>query len=220
MIRWEYWKQLFLTNKPSDFFDSAEDFNGYNQQWERLSNFTGWTVEYRVDVEIERLGVLYNQSFSNPLPLFDYDSNAEWDTTIITSAIENGGTKYLKAYENTQITATFEKISGSLPSLANTVIVLWIELYENGGITDIRRLSSIYSSDENSWFVEDKVTVTNPSSGVYVGTATIDYSKLPLNSQFAVYGRIYEANVTPDIYLLTNDSIIVKTINEQYITVL
>jgi hypothetical protein len=220
MIRWEYWKQLFLTNKPSDFFDAAEDFNGYNQQWERLSNFTGWAVEYRVDVEIERLGVLYNQSFSNPLPLFDYDTNAEWNTTIIASGIENGGTKYLKAYENTEITATFEKISGSLPSLANTVIVLWIELYENGGITDIRRLSSLYSSDANSWFVEDKVTVTNPSSGVYVGTATIDASNLPLNSQFTIYGRIYEANVTPDIYLITNDSIIVKTINEQYITVL
>ena len=119
----------------------------------------------------------------------------------------------LKGYETTQITATFEKIIGTIPSVSEVAIVIWIEPFEGGGIYDIRRISSVHDNDSQSWFVENLVTITSPSSGVYVGTCSIDNTKLPANNQFTVYARIYELNVIEDNVRITNDDIIRETID-------
>jgi hypothetical protein len=213
MMRWEYWKQLELSQLPKDFFDPILDFKGYNQKWSRLANISGWSFVYEIDFVINRLGIDYNQTFTKSIISKDFNSNTAWNTTTISSGLVNGALKLLKGYEQTEITATFTKISGSIPILANTAIVMWIETFESGGVGDIRRISSVYNNDAQSWFIENKVVITNPSSGVFVGKAKIDNTKLPKNNKYTIYARIYELNLIPDNARITNDNIIRITID-------
>ena len=213
MMRWEYWKQLLLATYSKDFFANLQDFQGYNHNWTRLANVSGWSFIYQIDFVIERLGVLYNQTFTKSIVSKDFDSNTDWATTIVSSGLENGGVKLIKGYEQTEITATFEKISGDIPDVSAVAIVLWIETYESGGITDIRRISSVHNNDSQSWFVENLVDISNPSSGVFVGTCNIDNTKLPSNNKYTIYARIYEITVIEDTVRVTNDDIIRETID-------
>ena len=213
MMRWEYWKQLQLSQLNKDFFANSQNFQGFNHNWTRLANVSGWSFIYEIDFVIERLGTLYNQTFTKTITSKDFDSNTDYDATVISSGLTNGALKLLKGYETTQITATFEKISGTIPSVSEVAIVIWIEPFEGGGIYDIRRISSVHDNDSQSWFVENLVTITSPSSGVYVGTCSIDNTKLPANNQFTVYARIYELNVIEDNVRITNDDIIRETID-------
>jgi hypothetical protein len=213
MMRWEYWKQLLLATYSKDFFANLQDFQGYNHNWTRLANVSGWSFIYQIDFVIERLGVLYNQTFTKSITSKDFDSNTDWDTTIVSSGLENGGVKLIKGYEQTEITATFEKITGTIPDVSAVAIVFWIETYESGGITDIRRISSVHDNDSQSWFVENLVDISSPSSGVFVGTCNIDNTKLPTNNKYTIYARIYEITVVEDTVRVTNDDIIRETID-------
>lgn len=213
MMRWEYWKQLLLATYSKDFFANLQDFQGYNHNWTRLANVSGWSFIYQIDFVIERLGVLYNQTFTKSITSKDFDSNTDWGTTIVSSGLENGGVKLIKGYEQTEITATFEKISGTIPDVSAVAIVLWIETFESGGITDIRRISSVHDNDSQSWFVENLIDISSPSSGVFVGTCNIDNAKLPTNNKYTIYARIYELNVIEDNVRITNDDIIRETID-------
>jgi hypothetical protein len=213
MMRWEYWKQLLMATYSKDFFANLQDFQGYNHNWTRLANVSGWSFIYQIDFVIERLGVLYNQTFTKSITSKDFDANTDWTTTIVSSGLENGGVKLIKGYEQTEITATFEKVSGDIPDVSAVAIVLWIETYESGGITDIRRISSLHDNDSQSWFVENLVDITSPSSGVFVGTCNIDNTKLPTNNKYTIYARIYEITVVEDTVRVTNDDIIRETID-------
>jgi hypothetical protein len=50
--RWEYWKQLQLSTLPSDFLDTTKEFNGYNQNWDRLGNLSGWDNYLRISTTV------------------------------------------------------------------------------------------------------------------------------------------------------------------------
>lgn len=214
MMRWEYWKQLILSNINSDFFDTTEEFNGINNDWTRLASIAGWDFVYSVTVEIIRLGVTYSQTEDYILNSAGFLANSDYSNNTIksydittTDPLNSGAVWYLKGFENTKIIATFNK-SGDV---INPCIVLWIETYESGGQSDIRRISSEHDNDAQSWFVDNKVVVTNPSAGVYKGTAYIDSTKLPQNTKYTLYARIYDKNVTEDVFRITNDLIIRST---------
>ena len=214
MMRWEYWKQLILSNIDSDFFDNTEEFNGINNNWTRLASITGWDFVYSVTVELIRLGITYTQTedyIINSVGLLansDYSNNTIKSYDITTNdPINNGSIWYLKGYENTKIVATFNKTG----AVITPCIVIWIETFESGGQSDIRRISSEWDNDSQSWFVDNKVVITNPSAGVYKGTAYIDSSKLPQNTQYTLYARIYDMNVVEDVLRITNDDIIRST---------
>ena len=214
MMRWEYWNQLILSNIDSDFFDNAEEFNGINNNWTRLASITGWDFVYSVTVELIRLGVTYTQTEDyviNTVGLLansDYSNNSIKSYDITTDALINSGSVwYLKGYENTKIVATFNKTGATI----DPCIVLWIETFESGGQSDIRRISSEHDNDAQSLFVDNKVVITNPSSGVYKGTAYIDSTKLPQNTKYTLYARIYDMNVVEDTFRITNDLIIRST---------
>jgi hypothetical protein len=213
MMRWEYWQQLMLATYSKDFFDNTQDFQGYNHNWTRLANVSGWSFIYQIDFVINRLGVDYSQTFTKSITSKDFDSNTDWSTTVVSSGLENGALKLIKGYEQTEITATFEKISGTIPALEEVAVAFWIETYESGGISDIRRISSVHDNDNNSWFVENLITITSPSSGVYVAKANVNNTKLPANNKYTIYARIYEMTVIEDNVRITNDDIIRETID-------
>lgn len=215
MMRWEYWEQLLISQKSSDFYDGSLDYNGYNHNWYRLASQVGWSFKYRCTFKFRRKGILYEQVFEKSLTPQTFSANTDYTSCVIESSdintntdLENGGNWYVKGYENTTITATFNKTSGTTLDLADVCIVIWIETFEQGGINDIRRISSVHDNDSKSWFVENLVTVTEPTSQTFVGTCTLDSTKLPVNTQYTIYARLYEMITVANDDRITNDDIL------------
>ena len=70
-----------------------------------------------------------------------------------------------------------------------------IEVYEQGSITDIRFISSVYDWLQFSWFKSTDLSnklVLSESGGVFKAEALIDYSLIPAGTQFRVSARIYD----------------------------
>lgn len=203
MCRWEYWEQLVVNNAPAGIFDPGQPLNGLNHYWNRLRNVPGWTLWYIVNMQIEQNGVLFEQDVTlNQLQTNQFDGTYIWENETIKSfdpdtddELVSGANKYLLGFKETRIEASFEKASGPVPNLADVVIVIWIETYEAGGISGIRRISSAYELDGQSWFKSidssNKVVVTQDGA-VFTGTCLVDHSKLPTNARYSIYARIYD----------------------------
>jgi hypothetical protein len=204
-IRWEYWVEILnILAPPSDLFDPSLPFDGLNHFWQRLSNTTTWDLVYEVSFTVKQNGVLFTQSFEQSIKdSINFEGNSEWGNHTIDSytipgavPIINGPIKYVRGYEDVEIRAEAEKVSGPLPAAANMVMVLWVEIFEQGGIDDARRISSLYPLSSQSWFksvaVGGLTQVTSPSAGVYRATAILDYTKIPTQTDFTIYARFYE----------------------------
>lgn len=207
MKRWEFWKALTtpLTAPPAGIFDNTQPLNGLNNFWHRYTTVLDWDMFYIIDYVIEQNGVQFTQTFTSFLEeQHDFLDNSDWTLESIKTfdinspfgELTNGTDKFVKGYENVKVEASFTKTSGPIPALANVGMVIWIETFEAGGIEDIRRISSFYPISINSWFkstdTSDKVVITNPSAGVFVGEALVDFTKLPTNQKFTMYARLYE----------------------------
>ena len=79
MNRWEYWLKLAgITSIPASVFSSSLPFKGVNNFWNRLANISGWTLNYRTRLQIEQNGILFEQSFDDPLESQDFGANTDW----------------------------------------------------------------------------------------------------------------------------------------------
>jgi len=107
----------------------------------------------------------------------------------------SGSTKLIQGYTDTRIVASFEKLTGDIPVIDDVEIVIWIEVKEIGGISDIRRFSSVYEAGTDTWFksvdASNKVVKAKVGS-VYTGECIVDYTKLPDNAEFTIYARLYD----------------------------
>jgi hypothetical protein len=199
--RWEYWIQLATGSNPipSDLYDTSKPFNGINNFWHRMAGIAAFY--YQLTFTIEQDGNEFTQTFETEIDTsHDYNSNADWGTNSIktydgATELLNGSTKLILGYKDTTVKATFTKVSGSLPSLADVGIVIWIETYELGGVGGANRISSYYSVNSGSWFkssdTSNKVVVTKSGSD-YIGECKIDYTKLPTNKNYTIYARLYD----------------------------
>lgn len=203
MNRWEYWEALSVLNPSDGIFDRAETLSGLNHFWNRLINVSGWTAYFETVFELEQNGEDFTQTIQTEILSSTFEAGTEWTVHSIKSYDETGATeqvngadKYLLGYADVLIKASFEKTSGPVPpTAADVTIAIWIETYESGGIADIRRSSSAYELDSQSWFksvdTSDKVKITKTGS-TFVGEILIDYTKLPANTEFEIYARIYD----------------------------
>lgn len=212
MQRWEHWEQLILAEKSSYFFDNTLPFDGFNNKWSRLINTSGWTYNYRLTFNVSIRGTLYEQIFDTELTAVDFSANSDWGNNSIKSydkttdsPLNNGSDWFIKGYEDTKIVSSFEKVAGDIPLLSDVVIVMWIGVFESGGIKSVTRCSSEYDNDEQSLFKSNKVIVTSPSSGVFKGTAYLDSTKIPVNTKYTIYSRLYVKDVEEDVFRITND---------------
>lgn len=221
MLRWEYWKELLITQIPESLFDSDYQFNGINQNWYRLASQSGWSLNYRIHVEIERLGSTYQQEVDYQLPVANFLGNSDYQNCSIKSydlsnnELINGSNVYIKGAENTKIVAKFEKLTDQI-DIENVCIVMWLGIFEGNSISDLKRVTSIRDNDEQGFTVEKRVTVTKPNSSTYVGTCHIDSSKIPLGIKYTIYARIYDINVEEDVLRATNDDILRITMDNYY----
>ena len=70
-----------------------------------------------------------------------------------------------------------------------------IEVYEQGSITDIRFISSVYDWLQFSWFKSTDLSnklVLSETGGVFKAEALIDYTLIPAGTTFRVSARIYD----------------------------
>ncbi|MGR3221319.1 MAG: hypothetical protein ACUZ8H_16100 [Candidatus Anammoxibacter sp.] len=206
MFRWEYWQKLILsfgqTIQPA-LFDNASQHNGINHFWHRYTTIGVWHIFYDVIFTMEQNGVEFTQTFSSQLQdSRDFDGNTDWSNSTIKSydlttaaEITNIGIKYIYGFENVEIKLDTLKTTGVLPPIANVGMVAWIETFESGGIPDIRRFSSYYDKGADTWFSSadssDKIVMTKVGNK-YTGTLEVDHTKLPSNTEFTIYARLYE----------------------------
>ena len=202
MNRWEYWSALQINNPSSGIFDSTKPLNGLNNLWNRMSNVAGWTMAVETTFEITQNGEKFEQTLTRPVLSYDFGSGTDWSASVIktydstgVTELTGGGLKFVLGYEDAVIKASFTKSSGYVGTVDDVEIVIWIETFESGGILDIRRISSLYDVDNQSWLksfdTSNKVVITK-SGSTFTGTCTIDYKKLPANDQFTIYARIYD----------------------------
>ena len=217
MNRWEYWLKLEgITSIPTSIFSPSLPFKGVNNFWNRLANISGWTLNYRTRLTIEQNGVLFEQSFDDPLESQDFGANTDWSICSIKSydsvtndEITASGNKYLDSAKKTKIVASFKKTAGTLPASDSFAIVIWIERFEGAGEPEITRFSSKYEDDGTSSFISidssNKVSL-NKVSDVYTGTCFVDHAKIPANTtKMTIYARIYEISASEFNVRISND---------------
>ena len=75
-------------------------------------------------------------------------------------------------------------------------MVIWIEVFEEGGVAGSRRISSVYQYDSDTWFESVDATKKIKLSllgNTVKGECLIDNAQIPLNKQqFKITARIFE----------------------------
>ena len=86
MVRWEYYLALLgVSSPPAGIFDTAEQFNGINNFWHRMTTVAGWQLKYYVKFFFEQQGDTATQTFESSIVSHDYQSNPEWINETIKS---------------------------------------------------------------------------------------------------------------------------------------
>ena len=202
LTRWEYWEALSGVNSPpSGVFDSALPNNGINHYWHRYQT-EGYTLNYRLRFTILQNGEQFTQEFDSPLVTHPFDDNPEWANHTIKSydlssvELVAGGVKFLQTGAQTKIIASFEKVSGTPPVIADVDIVFWGIVKEKGTIQSVVRYSSVYSNNGSTWFSStdnSNLVVKSKVGAVYTGEVLVDNALLPNASDFTIYARLYDA---------------------------
>ena len=231
LFRWAYWEQLLINTFPVSFQDTTASFNGYNNDWTRLSAFTDWAINYRVQTNLSS-GVTTHQ-INNDTVLInkDYDSNSLWTTALSTfddtTPLLYSSKPYILTNKKTTVKAEFTYTGGTAPSASDVYMVARIITKENGDFENNFSFSSVYNRTAVSVFENDNplglIGITKVGS-VFTGEFDIDDSKLPfgvmeytisvsinLNTQVAAtsdYGQIFKTNV-----LALEDIVIAPTID-------
>jgi hypothetical protein len=202
LVRWEYW--VALQGVDSDAFDTAEPNNGYNEEWVRYDTLTDWDIYYRIEINANKNGNSQLYRTDTLITTKDYLEATDWINEDIEAfnadTLATNGTLLI---EPTKVVATKEYTGASVPaSAADVEWVMRMEVYENGGISDIRYLSSVYDWTQYSFFksvdASNKV-IKNKSGNVFTAEALIDYSKLPTDATFKISARIYDESALAPI---------------------
>ena len=86
MVRWEYYLGLLgVSSPPAGIFDTAEQHNGINNFWHRMTTVAGWQLKYYVKFFFEQQGDTATQTFESSIVSHDYQSNPEWINETIKS---------------------------------------------------------------------------------------------------------------------------------------
>jgi hypothetical protein len=202
ITRWEYWEALSgVNNPPSGVFDSTLPNNGINHYWHRYQT-QGYTLNYRLRFTILQNGEQFTQEFDSPLVTRPFNDNAEWGNESIKSydlssvELVAGGVKFLQTGAKTKVVASFEKVSGTPPDVADVDIVFWGIVKEKGTIQSVVRYSSVYSNNGSTWFSStdnSNLVVKSKVGAVYTGEVLVDNTLLPSASDFTIYARLYDA---------------------------
>lgn len=211
-LRWEDW--IALPGANVVFFNSAQDNNGLNQDWHHYSLVANWGIYYEIEVVATKNGVPEGYTQEILITTKDYASNTVYNATSIKSydgitELVNAGTKYLLGYKDTRIVASFKHTDNSAFDLTKCVVNMLIEVFEQGGVTGQRRMSSLWVSASDTWFksidTSNKtiltLATTTGANDTVKATVDVDYFQIPVAAAFKITARLYELTIPPyDLY--------------------
>lgn len=204
---WQYWELIGqLTSPPADLFDPSEEFDGYNQNWSRINDLAGWTINFRVKTRVTVDGSQFTQIDDTPISNYDFDENAVWINESISvldstgTPQESGGTPYLFESGIHTIRAEFESTIGP-PASGAYFIVIFMLPKEQGTEKSIISCSSVYDRTQESKVYsglsgDGLVTVTNPSGNILRGEILFDPNKIGASvSDYTFYAWMKSATI-------------------------
>lgn len=202
--RLDEWNEVLgITNPVTGIYDSAEPFNGFNNDWLRYTTIAGYELNARHIFLVEQNGENFTQTFDFPYTSVDFLANPDWtaekieiwDTSYGLPGFQNlnFGEFYIRGSRDSPIKLFFTWSGvGTAPAENEVAMVLWFGVTSSHDPNTITRGSSVYDKSGFSWIVESKITVTKTGND-YLGECTLDYTKLPEGELFVTaYARIYE----------------------------
>jgi hypothetical protein len=199
LMRWEYFKELQGVNGV--FFDSAEPFNGFNNFWHRYTTEPNWNIYFEFESFVNKNGNVLKYNSESAIVTNDWDSNTNFVTNDIRTydidtnvQLVSGIQGFIQGYKTTKVIAQFNKVVGAV-DLPNTVAVIRIEPFEQGGRDISQRISSSNVRGGYEILIDSNSIGTTSlySSGQTIyAECLIDNDKLPNNTQFKISSRVYE----------------------------
>lgn len=204
--RWEYW--VLLQSVNSAFFNTSQPNNGFNHDWYRY--FSGnWHLSFCLDIGAKINGVPQIYKSYVDYDIFTRNLVGEsltcviktYDPISLTELVDGSGDRYILGYKNTLVEATFTDSVNDLDT-GTEHIVLGIEVWEEGGVTGKRRMSSKWDSDSDTWFLPlaplSKVKLDQISASELKGSALIDFNQLNTSKLlWKLSARIYASGGDP-----------------------
>lgn len=205
LIRWETWEQLILSSLPADFLDTAQPFNGYNQEWLRIDTLSGWDLKYRVETVVTSMNTQKTIiSDTSAITLHSYDDGSgHWTSGTIecldgATTLTTGGQPYLLSNSvgrNTTIRATFTYNGpGAIPAANDVFMVIRIIPKEGGTFIANDTASSVWDRSAVSYLTGTggKISLQVVGSEM-VGECEVDYNDLPQGvNEFTISAFIRE----------------------------
>lgn len=220
LLRWEYWAALNLASNPAAFLNSAQDFNGYNNQWERLGDLSGWDIKFRVKttVSLRSLIAVKNQDYD--ISVNGFLENSNWINESIkifdgATDLIVSGQPYFKTGKFYKVVCSFEWDGVGVPTLSDWYIVARMIPKEQGGFVSNNSFSSVYDRESVSFLTSnDGVSTGNGkismaiSGNTITGTFYIDPVKFNQSAfnEHTIYASINPVTVELDLGYLFEDS--------------
>lgn len=197
--RWEAF--VALARVSSDFFIPGDPNDGRNHDWTHYDENVDWELIYRTTLTVTKNGTPLSFVIDRAFTSLRYLLDADWDNEEINSfdendiLLESGPTKFTIKYADGLIQADFDYIGTSTPSVNDIVIVLKIDVFEEGTFKSTYWLSSAYDAHPATWWrsldSSKRVIVSNPSANIFRGEARLIGSKLP-KKKLKITGRLYD----------------------------
>jgi len=218
IIRWEGFVSLPTAN--DDMFDPTEPNDGLNQDWPRIDTFADWIINYRTSISITKNGNPLTYTTDKRVWTYTYDEGLEWSGNVLRTYDENdnliasSGSPVVIKYADGRVEAEFNFVGATTPSISDLVIVLKIDVFEEGTFKGTYWLSSAYDAHPSTWWYSvdssNRVVITNPSSNKFIGEAKLSGAKLPKKPRFKITPRIYDIREAeppgpPDVPKLMED---------------
>jgi hypothetical protein len=196
-IRWEDFKSL--SGVSPQFYNPLEKQSGYNNDWARFYDGTGWLIKYKTKATVTKDEYDNETEAISDLTAHDYDDAEDWTYDIksydYSTGTEITGNVLLDGW--TTIKVFCQKILGIQPDVNTITALIGVAPTNNGGTTIIREVSNVHEFETDTcWrsIVGGGLLKVEKVGSDYILSAILDNDKLrkiyPTATTFDITARI------------------------------
>ena len=195
--RWESWEPL--GGVDDQFFDTTKQNNGENHNWVRYPTFPGANIYFKVTVNATKNGNPQQYKEQSIIQNADYTEGVNWNLENITTHDKDTDVSLTggwQGYKNSLIKGNATFIGPVVPTIPDLVVVMRVNVFENGNFLEQYTLSNLYLRHPDSWLLSidgsDLVVITNPSGAIFREECLLDGSKPPPGVELRFSARKYD----------------------------
>lgn len=195
VLRWEKWEPLPDAN--DEFFNTSLQNNGKNEDWMRISDFSGWDIYYRTTITALKNGNALVFTADKQIFTETYLVGNEWDTENQKAFIDStndptlSGSDYgISLSDNTRVESNMTFIGTTPPIISDLVGVLKINVFEKGNFKDQFTASTLYPLASNTKWLN--VTLSNVSGNIWRVEGVLNAELLDEETTFKITERLYD----------------------------